>query len=62
MAAKRVPRPGAAPSKYGGLSPGLKLTYVQLSLDEISKTWKAPLSTDSEEIQERKFKEINFIK
>ena len=62
MASKRVPRPGAPPNKYGGLSTALKLTYVQLSLEEITKNWKAPLSTDSDEIQERKFKEINFTK
>jgi len=28
MAAKRVPRPGAPPNKYSGLSSALKLTYV----------------------------------
>lgn len=62
IAAKRGPRPGAPPNKYGGLSSALKLTYIQLSLEEINKNWKAPLSTDPEEIQERKFKEVNFTK
>lgn len=62
IAQKRISRPGAPPNKYGGLSTTLKLTYVQLAIEEITKTWKAPLSTDSDEIQERKLKEINFLK
>ena len=51
MASRRGgPRPNAAPGKHGPAFNGIKLTYVQLAIEEILKAWKAPLSTDSEEI------------
>lgn len=43
--------PPAAPAKNPAekvSAGGLKISYIQLAVDEIIKLWKAPLDTDSD--------------